>query len=176
MLGQGWQSQWARVHRRLADVRVVYTGRPGSTDDAVDTVLSFFEAVHHLKDWLANDQLSGMGKTAGDSLINGSRMLRLCADLANGSKHLELTSSRTGDKSTEIARNDVNVYAGTGTAAHRFYVQSAGAEYDVLEIAEAAVSEWTEFLTRQGPLVIQIAEATVAEWTRFLSGQGIPLA
>jgi hypothetical protein len=149
VLGQGWQSQWARVHRRLADVRVVYTGQPGSTDDAVDTVLSFFEAVHHLKDWLENDQLSGIGKEAGDSLINRSQTLRLCADLANGSKHLKLTRSRTGDKSTEIARNDVNIDIGKGTAAHRFYVQSGRAEYDVLEIAEAAVAEWTRFLTDQ---------------------------
>jgi hypothetical protein len=49
MLGHGWQMQWARVHRRLNDVRAVYQGRPGGTDTAVDSVQSFFEAVHHLK-------------------------------------------------------------------------------------------------------------------------------
>ena len=87
VLGQGWQSQWARVQRRLNDVRSVYAGRPGGTDDAIDIVLSFFETVHHLKDWLGNDQLSGITEAAGDSLINGSKMLQLCADLANGSKH-----------------------------------------------------------------------------------------
>ena len=58
MLGQGWQAQWARVHRRLDDVRAVYAGRPGGTDAAVDTVQSFFESVLHLKDWLGNDPLS----------------------------------------------------------------------------------------------------------------------
>jgi hypothetical protein len=134
MLGQGWQSQWARVLRRLDGVRAVYTGAPGGTDDAVDAVLSFFEAVHHLKDWLGNDPVSGITKAEGDSLINRSAMLRLCADLANGSKHLSLTSSRTGDKSTDIARNDVTVFAGTGTVAHRFYVQSGGTERDVLDM------------------------------------------
>jgi hypothetical protein len=152
VLGRGWQSQWARVHRRLNDVRSVYAGRPGGTDDAIDIVLSFFEAVHHLKDWLGNDQLSGITKAAGDSLINGSKMLQLCADMANGSKHFTLTGSRTGDKSTTIARNDVNIFVGTGTAAHRFYVQSAGKEYDALDIAEAAVAEWTKFLTGRGRL------------------------
>lgn len=50
MLGQGWQSQLARVQNRLQDVRAVYTGRTGGTDAALDTTLSFFEAVHHLKD------------------------------------------------------------------------------------------------------------------------------
>ena len=173
VLGQGWQTQWARVHRRLNDVRVVYSGRAGGTDDAMDTVLSFFEAVHHLKDWLMNDQASGITKAAADSLINGSPMLRLCADLANGSKHLVLTGPRTRDKSTGITRNDVNIFVGTGTAAHRFYVQSGGTEYDVIDIAEAAVAEWNEFLTDQAPLVIQIAEATVAAWTKFLTDQGL---
>ena len=79
-------------------------------------------------------------------------MLKLCADLANGSKHLKLTSTRTGDKATEIARNDVTVFVGTGTAAHRFYVQSRGTEHDVINIAEAAVAEWANFLTGKGLL------------------------
>ena len=67
----------------------------------------------------------------------------------------------------------MTIFAGTGTAAHRFYVLSGGTEYDVIDIAEAAVAEWNEFLTDQGPLVIQIAEATVAAWTKFLTDQGL---
>jgi hypothetical protein len=152
MLGQGWQLQWTRVQGRLKDVRAVYAGRAGSTDKALDATLCFFEAVHHLKDWLGNDTSSGLTKGDGDALINGSPMLQLCADLANGSKHLVLTSTRTGDKSTAITRNDVNIFVGTGTAAHRFYVQSAGTEYDALQIAEAVVNEWTKFLTSKGLL------------------------
>jgi hypothetical protein len=150
VLGQGWQSQWARVQRRLDDVRAVYTGRAGGTDAAIDTVQSFFEAVHHLKDWLGNDPSSGVTKADGDSLINGSTALQLCADLANGSKHLALRSSRTGDLSTTIARNDAAVFVGAGTSAHRFYVASGGTEYDVLVLAEDAVAEWAKFLSSRG--------------------------
>jgi hypothetical protein len=152
MLGQGWQSQWTRVQNRLDDVRAVYAGRAGGTDAALDTTLSFFEAVHHLKDWLGNDASSGITKRDGDALIGGSGMLQLSADLANGSKHLVLTTSRTGDKSTAITRNDVNILLGTGTAAHRFYVQSGGTEYDVLQIAESTVDEWEKFLVSKGLL------------------------
>lgn len=172
LLGQGWQSQWQRVHRRLEGVRAVYGGAPGGTDVAIDTVLSFFEAIHHLKDWIGNDPRSGITSADGDSLINRSLMLRLCADLANGSKHLSLTRSRTGDTSTDIARNDVTVFVGTKTAAHRFYVQSNNKEYDIVDIAEAAVGEWTRFLISKGPLVIERAEASVAAWTEFLGDQG----
>ena len=78
-------------------------------------------------------------------------MLQLCADLANGSKHLLLKTTRTGDLATDITRNDVNILMGVGVA-HRFYVQSSGTEYDVLEIAEAAVDDWTKFLTDKGLL------------------------
>jgi hypothetical protein len=41
MLGYGWQMQWARVRRRLDDVRAVYARREGGTDAAVDAVQSF---------------------------------------------------------------------------------------------------------------------------------------
>lgn len=150
--GRGWQFQWTRVHWRLDGVRAVYTGREGGTEGALDTALSFFEAAHHLKDWLRNDPSSGITKADVDSLIRRSPMLQLCGDLANGSKHLVLTSTQTGDLSTDIVRNDVNILMGTGTVAHRFYVQSDGAEYDVLQIAEAAVDDWTKFLTDKGLL------------------------
>jgi hypothetical protein len=46
------------VHRRLNDLRTAYTRRPGGTPAAVDAAQSFFEAVHHLKDWLGNDPSS----------------------------------------------------------------------------------------------------------------------
>ena len=55
VLGHGWKMQWNRVLRRLDDVRTVYAGREDGTDSAVDAVQSFFEAIHHLKDWLGND-------------------------------------------------------------------------------------------------------------------------
>jgi hypothetical protein len=96
VLGQGWKAQWARVHRRFDDVRAVYSGRPGGTDAAIDIVQSFFESVHHLKDWLGNDPSSGVTKADGDRLINESPVLKLCADLANGSKHLKLSGTRSG--------------------------------------------------------------------------------
>jgi hypothetical protein len=128
----------------------VYTGRAGGTDAALDLIQSFFECVHHMKDWLGNDPASGVSKRQGDALINSSSVLAICADLANGSKHLVLTNPRTGDHSTTIARNDVTVFVGTGTSSHRFYIASAGVEHDALAIAEAAVSEWENFLSGRG--------------------------
>lgn len=140
------------MQRRLGSVRAIYSGRVGGTEAAVDDVQSFFESVHHLKDWLGNDTASGVKKADVDALINSNATLQACADLANGAKHLVLTSSRTGDPGTSIARNDVTVFAGTGTAAHKFYVASGSKELDVLDLAERAVSEWEAFLRGRGLL------------------------
>lgn len=152
MLGQGWESQWERIGRRLKDVREVYTGAPGGTDIAIDRVQSFFEAAYHLKDWIGNDPAVNVTKSQAEKLINRSSVLQICGDLANGSKHLKLTTTKTGDISTGIKRNDVMVFAGTGTSAHTFYVESHGQEYDVLQLAEDAVGEWRGFLTQHGLL------------------------
>nr|AAO50190.1 hypothetical protein [Streptomyces violaceoruber] len=119
---------------------------PGGTDAAIDAVLSFFETVRHLKDWFRNDQASRVKKDDVHTLIDGSPVLQLCADLANGSKHFAPTTSQTGDLSTTIARNEVAVPVGAGTSAHRFCIASSGKERDVLEIAEDAVDEWRGFL------------------------------
>lgn len=127
----------------------MYVGREGGTDGAVDAVQSFFEAIHHLKDWLGNDSSSGMTKADGDSLINGNWNLCRSRQRLETSHTNIVTHWRSFNT---IGRNDVNISLGTGTASHRFYVQSAGAEYDVLEVAEAAVDNWRVFLNLRGLL------------------------
>ncbi|MFG2839899.1 hypothetical protein ACGFYE_33400 [Streptomyces zaomyceticus] len=147
MLGQGWQSQWARVERRLADVQAVYDGAPGGTDAALDAAQAFFEAAFHLRDHLINDPASQVTRDDVDTFVRGSPSLKLCADIANASKHLQLTRAWTKDLSTGIERNDVTVYVGTGTSVHRFYIASGGAEHDVLQTAKGAVIAWRGFLS-----------------------------
>ena len=152
MLNHTWRDQWERVERRLNDVRAVYRGAPGGTPAAVDAVQSFFESVHHLKDWLGNDPTSPLTRADGDALIESSNELKLCADLANGSKHFGLTRTRTGDLGTDVTRNDATVFVGTGTSAHRFYIESRGVELDVLDVAEVAVATWAHHLATKGLL------------------------
>ena len=153
MLGKGWEFQWCRVQLRMAQVRAAYVGHDGGTIEACDAVLSFFEALHHLRDWLGNDKSSGISKSDADDFIRGSAALRMCGDLANGSKHLVLDRNPwTGDGSTEITRSDVTISVSEGAIRHAFYVQSGGESYDVLQVAETAVQEWTSFLTSRGLL------------------------
>jgi|SRR6266487_1571412 len=151
MLGQGWQGQWARVQRRLDGVRDVYADTPSpGTEGALDSVLCFFEAIHHLRDWLGNDPAITVKEADCNALINKNLSLRLCGDLANGSKHLKLTSTWTGDLSTTIPGSEANVLLGPGTVAHRFHVESGGRRYDALQVAEDGVAEWATFLSSRG--------------------------
>lgn len=152
VLDDSWVYQWGRVERLLDGVRNVYAGMAGGTVAAVDIVQGFFESIHHLKDWLKNDPKVAIGNLAIEDFVTNNIELRLCADLANASKHLTLNQSHTGDIGTGIKRNDVTVKMGTGAAEHHFYIESNGVEHDVLDVAEAAVTQWEGFLTGKGLL------------------------
>ena len=168
-----WREQWERVLRMLARVQTVYDGRTeGGTADAKDDVYSFFQNVHHLRDWLWNDTTSGLKKRQINAVIKRSTKLRICGDLCNGSKHSKLDQQPwTGDPGTAITKNDVNIEAPTarafalgggeqpvmppptpGVVRHKFYVQSGGNEYDALDLAKDAVSTWRAFLVSRGVL------------------------
>jgi hypothetical protein len=52
-----WQEQWHRVGRMLIRVNTAYIGSPqGGTEEIKDDIYSFFQNVHHLKDWLRHDR------------------------------------------------------------------------------------------------------------------------
>ena len=152
-----WQEQWERVNRMLKRVNNAYTARPVAvdTDDLRDDIYSFAQNVHHLKDWLRHDPSTGLSKSDVEGVIDGSPELQICADLCNGSKHLKLHSSRTGDPTTAITKNSVEIQPGTptvlvgnapiqmrrstrATVRHTFSVESAGMEYDALDLAQRA--------------------------------------
>jgi hypothetical protein len=149
MLGEGWMFQWWRVQHRIEQVRAVYNGRHcvGDRREALDTVLSFFEAIHHLQDWLSKDTSVSFSKDDGVAVVRASPMLQLCADLANGSKHVSLTRPWTQAGRKGITRNDATVHVGTGNVSYAFYVESDGEQFDVLQIAEIALIQWKSILT-----------------------------
>jgi hypothetical protein len=117
-----------------------------------DDVRALFVQCHHLVEWIKNDaQVAQPIRDQARLLINGSTELKVCADLANRSKHSSLSRSRTGDLETGPSGNDVTVMGG-GAASHAFRVSSGGAEWDALDLAEACVETWREFLVQYGLL------------------------
>jgi hypothetical protein len=168
-----WQEQWERVHRMLYRVESAYSGdSPGGIERVKDDVYAFFQSIHHLKDWLRNDPQSGVTKADGDTLIDNSNELRVCADLCNGSKHLKFNRPpRTGDPSTSITKVSTElqssgqtivlgggggppqiIVASPAKTARQIEVSSGGAQYDVLDLAREGVRQWKVFLEAKGLL------------------------
>lgn len=147
-----WTDQWGRVQLGLARIEDIYAGRPEpeGTAGASYDVLTFFVTCHHLVDWIASDaELTRSTRRKARGLVRDSKELRMCADLANRSKHCSLRHARTGDLSTGPSGIDVAVMVGQG-AKHAFRVSSGGVEQDALELARACVMSWRAFLAARG--------------------------
>jgi hypothetical protein len=86
-----------------------------------------------------------VSKSDLDEFIGGDEALLICADIANGSKHLNLRP-RTGDANTGIKRIDVDVDLQRGVVRHRFSILSGGEYRDALALAEEIVQKWRAFL------------------------------
>jgi hypothetical protein len=123
-----WQKQWQRMEVGLRRVAAVHEGRQSDSVDALYELHSFFLNCHHLRDWLAADKRSGMSRKEAAKVIDGSRCLQVCADLANRAKHVEVRWSHCW----EIAAGDET--------------------YDALDLAADCVAEWERALTDRGLL------------------------
>lgn len=93
-----------RSHRRL---RGIASGQlMASSDEARDPLIHFFQDAYHLEDWIKNESIS---TDDVEEFINETGPIRICADLCNGTKHLVLKRSRTGDNSTGFTTQSVTV-------------------------------------------------------------------
>ena len=151
--------QFARVERALARVR---SNRGRELPEYEDDVWSFFQNAWHLKDWIKNDpELSQKDRDAVEGDVGGLEVLRICADLANRSKHLRLEHKRLdaniSKRSTHIHAGAVHLSLSSGSSVVPGYaeliftiVADDGREFGVIETAEQAVAEWRELLNRYG--------------------------
>lgn len=152
----GWKEQYSRMVRSLDRLRSIASGGlSASSDDARDSLFHFYQDAYHLKDWIKND--SSISSTDIEEVINVTEPLQVCADLCNGTKHLDLQRSRSGDSSTVFATQSVIVRPatigsglGADPALHGWTVESNGKHYDAVELADVVVAEWESWLVNQG--------------------------
>ena len=90
----GWREQYDRMkrwHARIENATV-------ADAEHLDNVHAFFINCFHFKDWLKADLTVDVAlRKAAEDLVNTNVFLALCANLANGSKHMVLDRSvRTG--------------------------------------------------------------------------------
>jgi len=136
----GWQGQLARVQRwhwRLVEADV------SGSADLEDFAFAFFENCYHLREWIENTSATSTADL--DSLFARSRVLRLCRDLCNGTKHLTITRASV-DAGFSIGRE----YDPSRPSEYRLFI-IADDKYDLMELAHECLRQWEEFLKAQPP-------------------------
>ena len=151
--------QFKRVERYLE--KIESQDRDSTAYD--DDLWSFFQNCHHLKDWIINDQtvsdkIKGIKGGNIEDFVNKNEALRICADLANRSKHLRLDRVRDDAK---ITSRSVTIYpptanigaptagsdsVGTSTCEHTITLRDGGTR-KALDVAREAVKAWRSFLS-----------------------------
>jgi hypothetical protein len=120
-------------------------------DSISDAVFNFAVTGYHIKDWLRNEGVSGV-----EAYINTKPMLRLCADLCNGSKHKLLNSPReTNDPVMSINNSELTCDMTTITCDATIPINghtvrmalTSGKEIEILDFANQVVDNWESFFS-----------------------------
>lgn len=148
--------QFARTLRYLMRMEGIYKGifsSSGHESEAYDDdVVSFFIHCYHVRDWIIHLNRLGITPEHVDSYINSHRALKICADLANGSKHCKLTRSLRTNRQPHIAGKERRISAwltgdGGGEVMKSKYTILAGADViDALELAKECVRLWESYI------------------------------
>lgn len=116
-----------------------------------DAVFNFAVTGYHIKDWLKSEGVSGV-----EEFINSKPMLRLCADLCNGSKHKLLSSPReVNDPVMSINNSELTCDMTTITCdatipigGHTVRMAlTSGKEVEILDFANQVVENWESFFS-----------------------------
>jgi hypothetical protein len=164
MLSETWEDQYKRMHRsyeRLKKAADEYIDRdPEFHDEASsrDTLLHFFGDAFHLKDYIKNEagQTSAIKRSVEDLFdpgnANGSTALSICADIANGAKHLNLNRSRFTPPA-EVGKQEAGIrfpFTLPAYFTYHFTIEADGKTYSEIQVATDAIADWDAWLTRQG--------------------------
>lgn len=157
--------QFERTRRYLNRVRNIYSGTFSSIghdkDLYDDDVISFFIHCYHIRDWLIHLNKVGVTAKQVDQFINDHVPLRICADLANGSKHCKLTKSLRTDRQPHIVSKEhktslwITGDGGGECMESKYRVLSDGVIYDALDLAEESFELWSHFINDMKEKTIQ---------------------
>lgn len=149
--------QLERTKRYLTRLEDIYAGvfsSSGHNKEAYDDdVVSFFIHCYHIRDWIAH--LNNIGITAKDidAYIDNHRSLKICADLANGSKHCKLTRSLRTERQPHISgkeRHTSTWFTGEGggeVIKCKYTILSNDELLDALQLAKECVQLWEEYMS-----------------------------
>ncbi len=139
-----WREQWERVLIGLHRIEQLTKGHsPTDFAGATFDLYGFFQHCFHLADWIENDDtLSESAREGAMYYARHNPVLRICADIANRSKHSLLDRrTYTGDPDTGLGSNDVNVKLGEGVSYY-FVMKSNDTPLPALQLARDCIEAW----------------------------------
>lgn len=122
-------------------------------DYAYDEILVFFIFCHQLKDWIIKDSVISSEEV--NKFINDDKYLRICADIANGTKHLELTRPKIDSPNDLYPRMRPAVFLDESSLlgghdpkiGFRVFISiSKEMEYEAHDVASHCLKSWKLFL------------------------------
>lgn len=158
----GYRDQLDRARRFLdrvvkSEFDLEITQHMGNMDhvEFQDMMWSFFQHCWHVKDWIRRDPVaSSAQKTAACRMAERSTPLKICRDLCNGTKHLQLDNP------------------GSAAGANYEHIDMTIAPEKGLFVLDCVIDDG------RGNLISakQLAHECIADWERILKSQGLDTA
>ena len=151
-LDNRYKDQLERIDRLMTIVEADNPHNRTSGLDPIDIIVFACQSMWHLKDWIVNDAHFGARDIKElKSDIHASRCLLVCADLANGSKHLSLTYPKVGARLSE--HSGFHYEPSKGICRDIYYVvcPDPSDEYHGIEVRNllrCCRNEWQKIINR----------------------------
>ncbi len=141
---RGYMDQLNRVRRMLDRIN----RQDRSPEEYEDDIWSFFQNSWHLKDWVKNDRsVPRRVRRSIERLAAASPPLRICADLAIGTKHLKVNKRRVGARPSHY---NVAIVPGELSKVEYLIDTGSGTQQVGLDLALKCLLEWERILAAQG--------------------------
>jgi len=126
-----------------------------SLEDYDEDCWCLFQNCWHSKDWIKSDNgVEPRYREMVEADVGDISEIRICADVANRSKHLKL--ERTVREETRVSNTNTIIHVGTpgtGSGEHELGIQLGdGTELNALDVARTAVTGWSDLLIESGVL------------------------
>lgn len=143
---EGWQEQFRRVERwqsRILQHLQTQNGMLGR--DGFDLVYAFFQASHHLRDWMLNANAATMAEL--DALLAGCFELQLGEDISNNSKHYVRNGKVRVSSLLGFQREYRFVSGRPGVRWWVLWTDSNGDQdrFDLVDLVAGCVMAWRNF-------------------------------
>lgn len=119
-----FEEQMQRIERLLRIVNAKDASELQGALTFYDVIIFACQSMWHLRDWILHDD--EFGAADGDALkrdILAARSLSVCADIANGSKHLFLKHPKVGTGVVISDREGLHLDTRAGIFQEFFYIQ-----------------------------------------------------